>query len=236
MRLKGDIQAISSLSETDRGRMFSLMTSHYENVKHEKFLKDLAEKDGVLVLYDDRNTIQGFTTFMMLETVFHGEKLYVLFSGDTIVDQRFWGQLELFRVFGGLFEKFLLQQREPLYWLLLSKGIKTYSLLPLFFKEFYPHYASETPEYEQALRHHLAAKKFGQFYLKEQGIVRIIPKADRLKKEHAYIAENKRSKPHAKFFAEQNPGYVEGDELVCLARISPSNFTPSARRFVELSA
>ncbi len=234
MRLKGKIQPVAMLSEADKERMFFLMTSYYENVKHKKFLHDLAEKEGVLALYDDTNEIQGFTTFMMIETSFQGEMIYALFSGDTIVDRRFWGQLELFRVFGRLFKKFLLEKREPLYWFLLTKGIKTYGLLPLFFKRFYPNYASATPEYEHALISHLASEKFGRFYLEDQGIVRIIPKANRLKENLAYIPANKYNKPYMKFFTKQNPGYVEGDELVCLARISPLNFTHRAQRFVKL--
>jgi len=64
------IHKVSALSEHDHARMFTLMTSHYENVKHEKFLHDLAEKDGVLLLYDETGEIQGFTTFLLMEFAF----------------------------------------------------------------------------------------------------------------------------------------------------------------------
>ena len=234
MRLKGKIQTVRSLTKTDKDRMFSLMTLHYDNVNYEKFLSDLVEKESVLVLYDQTGSIQGFTTFMIIESVFQHQKIFALYSGDTIVDRHFWGQLELFRVFGGLFKKLLLEQREPLYWFLLTKGTKTYSMLPLFFKEFYPSYASPTPPYEQGLKDHLASEKFGTYYLKDEGIVRVCPQADRLKESLAQLPENKRLKQHVIFFTEQNPGYLDGDELVCLARISQPNFTRTALRFVNL--
>ncbi len=235
MRLHGTIQRLSTLSEIDRKQMFALMTAHYENVQYTKFVQDLAEKDAVLLLRDIHEQIQGFTSFMIIETSFRGRTVSALYSGDTIVHQKYWGQLELFRVFANLFTQLILEKREPLYWFLLTKGIKTYSLLPLFFKEFYPNHTSTMPVYEQDLREHLAQKKFGEFYVKEQGIVRIFPSADRLAQELVHIPENKRKRPHVKFFTKNNPGYHRGDELVCLARISESNFTRKALRFVTLN-
>jgi hypothetical protein len=36
--------------------------------------------------------------------------------------------------------------------------------------------------------------------------------------------------PHVAFFQKLNPGYAQGDELVCLARFHPDNLTPYIRR------
>lgn len=233
MRLHGNILASTAFSPGQKERLFSLMTAHYENIRKEKFLRDLSEKERVLVLYDDEQQIQGFTTFMIIKSTFRGKSVAALYSGDTIVARQFWGQLELFRVFGGLFSQLLHEQQEPLYWFLLSKGIKTYLLLPLFFHSFFPQYASPTPVYEQDLLDQLASQKFGTCYVQNRGIVRFSPRADRLKDELAEIPENNRLKPHVRFFLERNPGYVNGDELVCLARIAMPNFTRPALRFVN---
>lgn len=234
MTLKSTIQEISTLSERDKARMFLLMSSHYDNVKYEKFLSDLAEKDGVLFLYDETGVIQGFTTFMLIEFLFQEERMYAFYSGDTIVDKRCWGQRELFRSVGGLFKTFFNAQKEPLYWFLLTKGIQTYLLLPLFFETFYPNYVTETPVYEQELIDHFASLKFGEFYLKDQGIIRILPRADRLQADLARIPEHKKKNPHVRFFVAHNTGYTEGDELVCLTRISPANLTRIAKRLVKV--
>ena len=215
-------------------RMFLLMTAHYENVRQDKFLSDLAEKDGVLLLYDEVEIIQGFTTFMLMKNGMNGQTIHALYSGDTIIDKAFWGRRELFRVFGGLFRHYLEQQQEPIYWFLMTKGIRTYMLLPLFFENFYPNCMMKIPQEYQALRERLARQKFGDFYLKDRGIVRVQPRADRLQCELACIPEHKFNNPHVRFFAEHNPGYTDGDELVCLARISSDNLTRIGKRFAKL--
>jgi hypothetical protein len=214
--------------------MLILMTAHYDNVRHEKFFADLAEKQSVLLLYDTSRDIHGFTTFQVIESSFQGTTISALYSGDTIIAQHCWGQFELFRVYGRLFKTLLYKYTTPLYWFLLTKGIKTYGLLPLFFRVFYPNVATPTPAFEQHLIDHLADQKFGSAYLKEHGIVRLVPKADRLKSSLAEIPSHKRRKPYVQFFLARNPGYSHGDELVCLTRISASNFSGVAQRFVNL--
>ena len=234
MRLRGEIRPVASLSSADQERMFTLMTVHYDNVRRDKFFADLEEKQSVLLLYDESSDIKGFTTFVVLKTVFQGHTISVLYSGDTIIAQHCWGQLELFRQYGGLFNVLLLKHQGPLYWLLLTKGVKTYGLLPLFFRVFYPNFATATPVFEQNLLDHLAIKKFGTSYLQKRGIVRLVPGADRLRSSLAQVPVHKRRKPDVRFFLDRNPGYVHGDELVCLAPITTSNFTKIAQRFVKL--
>ena len=234
MRLHGNIRSVASLSGCEQARMLDLMTAHYDNICSKKFREDLAEKHGVVILTDASGAIQGFTTFLTLHFDFQDNRVSVLYSGDTIIAQHCWGQLELFRVYGELFSSLLQQSPAPIYWFLLTKGIKTYGLLPLFFQNFYPSYATPTPAYEQQLLDSLAMRKFSDCYVKSQGIVRLIPRADRLKPELADIPGHQRGKRHIQFFLERNPGYVNGDELVCLARISAANFTPIAQRFVNV--
>lgn len=233
MRLTGAIHPVASLTSAIQARMFALMAAHYDNLDQDKFLHDLSEKEAVLLLSDAAGQLQGFTTFVIIETQFHGQTIFVLYSGDTIVAREWWGQLELFRVFGGLFATLLREQREPLYWLLLTKGIRTYGLLPLLFTTFYPNYAGPTPMYEQELLDTLATQKFGACYHKEHGIVRFTPKADYLSRELAEVPAHKRQNPHIRFFLDHNPGYIEGDELVCLTRIAWRNFSRAARRFLK---
>ena len=39
--------------------------------------------------------------------------------------------------------------------------------------------------------------------------------------------------PHIAFFLDRNPGFVRGDELVCLTRIDDRNLTPAGRRMAR---
>lgn len=235
MRLTGTIHPVTSLTPPVQARMFALMAAHYDNLNQAKFLRDLAEKEAALLLFDATGQIQGFTTYVILPIRFQDQAIHALYSGDTIVAHEFWGQLELFRVFGGLFTTLLREHHEPLFWFLLTKGIRTYGLLPLLFTTFYPNYAVPTPAYEQELLDTLAIQKFGGCYCPERGIVEFSPKADYLNQELANIPAHKRHDQHVQFFLNRNPGYTEGDELVCLSRIVYSNFTRAAQRFLKSS-
>ena len=57
---------------------------HEKLVDHE-ILEDLAEKEWVILLEGPGQEILGFSTMMLYHTVFEGEAISVLFSGDTIV-------------------------------------------------------------------------------------------------------------------------------------------------------
>jgi hypothetical protein len=39
--------------------------------------------------------------------------------------------------------------------------------------------------------------------------------------------------PHKNFFFKKNPGYIHGDELVCLTEIDEDNFTAAAKRMLR---
>lgn len=230
--LRGELRAVAALSEADTRRMLALMTAHYENIVPQKFRADLAGKDAAVLLFDESGGLQGFTTFQILHVEFHEQPIAALYSGDTIIARPYWGQWALFRMYGNLFATLLEQHSSPVYWFLLTKGVRTYGLLPLFFRHFYPCRAMPTPLYEQELLDWLATRKFNACYLKAQGIVRMHPPADRLKPEFAAVPPQKQRRPHVRYFLDRNPGYTEGDELVCLARIAPSNFTAFAQKFM----
>ena len=148
MKLQYEIRTVTALSEQDRVRMFRLMCTYYENVKRAKFEADLAEKDGVLLLFDGEGVISGFSTFLLIESRFGGRNAFALYSGDTIVDKTFWGQMSLFQGFASVMIHFLEQGKTPLYWFLLTKGIRTYLLLPLYFRRFYPNRRRRPLPYE----------------------------------------------------------------------------------------
>jgi hypothetical protein len=42
--------------------------------------------------------------------------------------------------------------------------------------------------------------------------------------------EKERGNQHVKFFLEQNPGWRQGDELVCIARLAADNLRGSLAR------
>lgn len=81
----------------------------------------------------------------------------------------------------------------------------------------------------------VASDRFGAAYDRASGIVRLASPQP-LRGELRDIPVEKLSDPHVGFFVARNPGHVNGDELVCLADLSPENLTSAGRRMVYGSA
>jgi hypothetical protein len=133
MTLQGKMVAVGQLNDRDRANLYRLMAAFYDDVTPEAFHRDLEEKDHCILLSGEDGTIQGFSTQKMHQVEAAGRQVTGVFSGDTIIHPDHWGSLELFRVFA---RHYIAEQKgqEPLYWFLISKGYKTYKMLPLFFQ------------------------------------------------------------------------------------------------------
>ena len=234
-KLAARIQPALDLTQSEREAMYALMAEHYANVTPERFAADLAEKQWVLQIHDAGGDLRGFSTQMMLSTTHEGRPIRALFSGDTIVHREDWGQTALMQQWG----RFALRLMdhfagEQLYWFLISKGYKTYRFLPVFFHEYYPRYDRSTPAEIQTLIRKLAWAKFGNA-LNEQGVIQAEPNGCRLLPGVAEITTGRLQDPHVRFFQERNPQHALGDELCCLAPLTPANFTAAAYRVIRAS-
>src|SRR3546814_13933616 len=77
---------------------------------------------------------------------------------------------------------------------------------------------------------HLAAEKVGDFYNPATGVVHFPRSRGHLKADWAEIPEKDRRRPDVLLFLQRNPGYDQGDELVCLTELSLENQNPLAGR------
>ena len=126
------------------------------------------------------------------------------------------------------------QRDVPLYWLLISKGYRTYRYLSLFARSYYPQHAAPTPASVQERLDALAQRKFGAAYHAATGVVRFPQSRGHLKPAWADVREHLRMHDVVRFFLDRNPGYAAGDELVCLTELAADNLRSFARRaFVE---
>ena len=122
--LKTAIVSVSRLTLEDKTRMLWLMQAYYDSVTERQFLEDLSKKDAVILLKDQSREIQGFSTLATVRVKLDGKTLRAIFSGDTVIDKQYWGQRALGKAFlRYLFIEKLKSPFEPLYWLLISKGI-----------------------------------------------------------------------------------------------------------------
>jgi len=232
--IKIEIVKISRVTENEKLEMFNLIKSYFSNFKKETFLKDMAEKDWVIVLRELGEKVFGFSTIQVIpETVDSREVIYV-FSGDTIVDPKYWQTNMLAPAFGFFMHRMIEDFKGyPIYWFLITKGYRTYRFLPLYFRKYYPAYNRETPpEYDRLLKF-ICTAKFGECYNPETGVIGFNGVKDRLNDRMCTVPESKKRNPHIKFFLEKNPYYYRGDELACIADISKENLNELSYRIME---
>jgi len=232
--LQGSLVRCRDLERACRATMFTLLSAHFDGVTRETFERDLAGKDYVILLEDERRALQGFSTLHVYESRVASPPVTVIYSGDTIVRPEAWGSPALARSWVNAVSQLSAGRggRGEVYWLLLSSGFRTYRFLPVFYRVFYPRWGEPTPPAMQRLMDELAAERFGLAYHPSDGVVRF-DQPQVLKPELLSVPEGRRRDPDIAFFLAANPGFVGGDELVCLTWIHADNLTPAARRMMR---
>lgn len=232
-KLVGRVRTIAEITTNERAAMLRLMEEHYAHVTPERFATDLAEKEWVLEVLDEAGELRGFSTQRLISQTVDGQPILALFSGDTIVHRADWGHSALTQQWGrfalALMSEFA---GTPLYWFLISKGYKTYRFLPVFFHEFYPRHDRDTPMEIRSLLAALGGFKFGNQFNAERGVVAAEAESCRLRPGVAELTAERLQDPHVRFFQSRNPGHDHGDELCCLAPLTPQNFTAAAYRVI----
>jgi hypothetical protein len=203
--------------------MWQLMQQYYAAVTEQQFLADLARKSIVIVLRDRSDgRLRGFSTLVKVQIRLDNQQLCGMFSGDTVIDRAYWGQ----RVLGKVFLRYLLLEkfkhpRQPLYWLLISKGYKTYLLMANNFAEHYPRFERPTPPHIQRIMDAFYTALYPQHYDACSGLIRIPGESCRLQDGVASIAPALlQTNPRVAFFQRRNPTWQQGSELACMARMT----------------
>ncbi len=235
VHLTGRVEHPKALAPAQRDRMYELLARYFADVTYPQFEKDLAEKEWVILLADaGSGQIQGFSTLMRLQVVVDEQPIVAFFSGDTIIHRDYWGETELPRLWGRhVFKLAETIPAAPVYWFLTSSGYKTYRFLPVFFREFYPTYRRPTPLPIKRVLDALAHLKFPAEYDPERGLIRSAAAAP-LRPDVAEVTQRRLKNPHVAFFVAANPGHALGDQLACLAELSPANLTKAGRRMVGI--
>lgn len=228
-RLRGRVVPVARLSAETLEQMWAVFSKYYADIHRAKFEADLSEKQDVILLEDDGDrSVQGFSTLEVYARRLHGRAFVAVYSGDTVVEEAYWGQSALQRTFTRYMVRTkLAHPLTPVYWYLISKGYKTYLLLARNFPTHYPRYDRPTPPFAQAVLDLLSADKFAQAYRPEQGILHFEQCQGRLKRGVAPVDASLLAYPDIRFFVERNPGHADGDELCCLGRVDlafPAHF------------
>jgi len=202
--------------------MYAIYAAHYEASTPERFAADLAAKDYVIVL-EEAGRLRGFSTAAHFAFASSTGQVRVLFSGDTVIDPGAWGEQGLARSFARLAGALHARERgTPLYWLLISKGHRTYRYLSVFAERFYPDAKADDAELRR-LACEVAADRFGADFDPSTGVIAFAESHGHLKGALADVPERIAARAEGAFFLQKNPGYREGHELVCLTELRPDN-------------
>ena len=218
--VKVEIWSQSLLCEADVVAMERLYREFYVGADETDFRRDLAEKDYAILL---RGTgVCGFSTMKLVEVA----GMRVLFSGDTVVETSQRGQWGLAGGFGHMI-KFVERMfpDETAYWFLISKGARTYRFLPTFFRRYVPGPVADVAL--SARLAHVASVLYPREYNPATGVLHFVGKKDRLR------GDLLRMDTESVRFRALNPGWMNGDELCCLAPLATDNLNRLGLRVIE---
>ena len=218
--VKVEIWSRSLLREADVVAMERLYREFYVGADEADFRRDLAEKDYAILL---RGTgVCGLSTMKLVEVA----EMRVLFSGDTVVETSQRGQWGLAGGFGHMI-KFVERMfpDETAYWFLISKGARTYRFLPTFFRRYVPGPVADADLSARLAR--VASVLYPREYNLATGVLHFVGKKDRLRGDLLRMdAESVR-------FRALNPGWMNGDELCCIAPLATDNLNRLGLRVIE---
>lgn len=218
-------QKVQTLTVTDVARMHALFEAHYASSPLSTFLDDLYRKEGVfLVRRRSDGEIVGFSTLGVYRFEIGGRQVKGLFSGDTIIESAHRGSRTLQQAFAWkLFIEAIKAPLTPQYWMLISKGYKTYLLMARNFPDFHPRRDHPNPAMAGLVRDYCEAMFPGKL---DEGtmLLHFGDDANRLKPDVADITDEMRLDPDIRHFERLNPTWAQGTELPCIARTDLSAF------------
>ncbi len=232
MKIKGKFIETKELPATMAREMYHIPDRYFGNVSWKTFKEELYAKDYVILIESvEEERIVGFSTQMLFTAFLGEEEVSVIYSGDTIIDQKYWGTRELPLQFWNLSRAVAKTNGgKRIFWMLISKGIRTYRFLPVFFRCFYPTYREPVPDKYQAFMDFIGAYVFPDRYDKNTGLVKSSGKHQYLKAQFHPPVE-KTNNPHNAYFYKRNPNYKQGDELLCITEMKIENIQPPLQKY-----
>ncbi len=186
--------------------------------------EDLAKRDRLAVFMNaDQTELAGISTYDVVHERFDGRPAVMIFSGNTWVhpDWRgknlttWFGLITFFRVrFRYLFT--------PIYLFFGSSNYKSYLFLARNLRTYWPRRDRPTPDWESGYIQHLARRVYDaeidpETLVWQSGAGRAFKQAD------TEAGKRAETDPDVRFYVETNPGYVQGERLMCLAPMSLTN-------------
>ncbi len=119
--------------------MFRLMSSQFDRVRETQFLRDLDDKQRIILLRDAAGDIRGFSAMTVIEAQLGRERIAAVYAGDTVIEPECWGHTSW--LFAWARSGAWLARGsgvEKTHLVLLTSTHRSYRFLPGFFHEYYP--------------------------------------------------------------------------------------------------
>jgi len=204
--------------------MHKLFIQYYNNADLQTFTTDMAEKTGVFILEEKTSKrIVGFSTWTEMEVEEGNQKALGIFSGDTVVDKSYWGNKDLHKSFAKkLFTTKLMNPNRSVFWLLISKGYKTYLLLTNNFHQFYPCHKVHNEKLESIVDEY-CTQLYPLAYCQQSRLLNFGDEYQNLRDGVAGITpEMKERNQDIRHFEKLNPTWEKGTELPCAGEVTIS--------------
>ncbi len=235
-KITTQIRPISECSLKEQKECYHLLLAEFAGIRWDEFIRDFNEKEHVILLIGPEEKIVGFSTIMIIDLQVEEKIVKAIFSGDTTVHRAHRDSVGFAVEFAKFFVKTIeMFPAQEIYYVLISKGWRTYRILPFYFKHFVPHHGTSITSYEQSVMDAFGYKKYPHNYNASTGLLMFDGDVQRLKPESIDALPMSRNDFHGQFFISKNPEYLRGNELVCIAQVAYDNFTNAITRFAGLS-
>ncbi|MEC7119065.1 MAG: hypothetical protein VXW65_04060 [Pseudomonadota bacterium] len=218
----GRFQSLEQFTPAELRQMYLLYQQYYANTCYELFERDFRKKTGAfLILHPDTGVIVGFSTVLECRIQVGTQHYPAVFSGDTVIDQAFWGCRTLQRcMYQYLMRMKLRYFYQPIYWMLISKGFKTYLLLANNYYSYWPHPSGEHQRLSPIV-HAYCEQFFDPYYDRTTGLLNFGADYQPLKQDVAPITDTmQQQNEKIDFFVRKNPTWQQGTELPCIGEIT----------------
>lgn len=214
----------TDLLEQDITEMYQLMDSFYDNINPKEFLRTLAKKDYVFLVRGPYGAIKAFTTMQLFTIPGSKPKAQGILVGDIITHQNFLWERNLIWEALVRFERIPSKYMER-YVFLTCEDYWTYQVFKDSFYRFYPSEEQDTPIYIKKIMNSFGEYYFNGEYEVVNGIIkhRCFPrkmKEDRRKMREDAMGKDALNEGGNAYFLLRNPGYADGDGLVCIAELA----------------
>jgi hypothetical protein len=215
---RSKILPVGALSEKTIAEMFGLFEKYYVDVSEAQFRSDLMEKTHVMMFWAEAELI-GFSTIFRKRIPAVGRGIF-LFSGDTVIREDYWGS----KVLQTTFLRYIVATKiahplEPVWWMLISKGFKTYMMMRKNFGCSFPRESRALPSLMRSIRNRFYSWKYGSAYNAESGLITFEHSHGAVRGQLAEPSAYHLKNPDVRFFLKNNPRYTDGVELACIAKI-----------------